>query len=112
MDIVINDQNVQSDLYFLTMTSTKAGLYLNPSTANPTLKTKINITIENDFPYELDKHDFSVNATNLTNPSYYRQMNVIAIDNATNTITCMFGGAWSGKYWITIRHSQYGYLDT
>ena len=39
-------------------------------------------------------------------------MNVIAVDNATNTITCMFGGAWSGKYWITIRHSQYGYLDT
>ena len=39
-------------------------------------------------------------------------MNVIAVDDATKTITCMFGGAWSGKYWITMRHRMYGYLDT
>jgi hypothetical protein len=94
------------------MTTTKAGLYLNPASANPTLKTKINIKLDADFPFMLEKNDFSVNATNLTNPSYYRRMNVIAVDNENMTITCMFGGAWSGDYWITIRHREFGILDT
>jgi len=39
-------------------------------------------------------------------------MNVIAVDDATKTLTCMFGGAWSGDYWITIRHRMFGLLDT
>ena len=86
------------------MTNTKAGLALSPWSANPTLKTKINITLEADFPYTLDKYDFSVNATNMSNPSYYRRMNVIGVNDTDKTIMCMFGGAWSGDYWITIRH--------
>jgi hypothetical protein len=35
-------------------------------------------------------------------------MNVIALDDSTKTITCMFGGAWSGLYQIDIRHKSYG----
>lgn len=31
----------------------------------------------------MTKEAFSVNATNITNPSYYRQMNVVAVDDAT-----------------------------
>jgi hypothetical protein len=112
MAIMVNGQNLVNDLSITTMTTTKAGLYLNPSSASPVLKTKINITLEPDFPYYLERDDFSVNATNLTNPSYYRRMNVIAADNDTKTITCMFGGAWSGDYWITIRHAEFGLLDT
>jgi len=54
------------------MTTTKAGILVTPSSANPTLKTKINITLDADFPYTLDKNDFSVNATNISNPSYFR----------------------------------------
>jgi len=72
MNVSINSLNVTNELSFSTMTTTKAGLELSPKSANPTLKTKINITLEPDFPYSLDKYDFSVNATNLTNPSYYR----------------------------------------
>ena len=94
------------------MSNKKSGLLLSPSSANPTLKTKINITIERDFPYTLDKADFSVNATNISNPSYFRQMNVISVDDASKTLTCMFGGAWSGKYQISIRHRQFGLLYT
>jgi hypothetical protein len=54
------------------MLTTKSGMALSPDSASPTLKTKINITLEADFPYALDKSDFSVNVTNITNPEYYR----------------------------------------
>jgi len=81
------------------MTTTKAGIQLNPNSVNPTLKTKVNITLQADFPYALtDRKHFSVNATNISNPTYFRQMNVIALDETTKTLTCMFGGAWSGLY--------------
>lgn len=39
-------------------------------------------------------------------------MNVIAVDESTKTLTCMFGGAWSGLYQLSIRHRQFGLLDT
>ena len=39
-------------------------------------------------------------------------MNVIGVDEATKTITCMFGGAWSGLYSISLRHRDYGLIDT
>lgn len=87
------------------MTTTKSGIQLTPPSANPTLKTKINITLETDFPYPLDdRKSWSVNATNISNPSYMRQMNVIGVDNTNKILTVMFGGAWSGLYQISIRH--------
>lgn len=96
--IVINGQTVVNTLEMTTMQTTKAGITVTPDSANPTLKTKLDITLEADFPYTLDKAHFSVNATNITNPSYMRQMNVIGVTEATKTITVMFGGAWSGLY--------------
>ena len=39
-------------------------------------------------------------------------MNVIGANDTTKTITVMFGGAWSGKYNVWIRHAQEGLLDT
>ena len=54
------------------MSTIKSGLTLDPASANPTLKTKINITLESDFPHTLDRADFSVNATNISNPTYFR----------------------------------------
>jgi hypothetical protein len=41
-----------------------------------------------------------------------RQMNVIGVDEATKTLTTMFGGAWSGLYQISLRHKTFGLLDT
>jgi hypothetical protein len=98
MTITINGQTIDNSLILTTMQTTKAGIYLTPPSANPTLKTKINITLESDFPYELDRDHFSVNATNISNPSYMRQMNVIGVDEETKTLTTIFGGAWSGLY--------------
>ena len=39
-------------------------------------------------------------------------MNVIGVDDANKIITVMFGGAWSGDYFISIRHSAYGLVNT
>ena len=41
-----------------------------------------------------------------------RQMNVLAADDSTKTLTVMFGGAWSGIYSISIRHREFGLLNT
>ena len=72
LSISVNSQTVGNTLSLTTMTTTKAGILVTPSSANPTLKTKINITLDADFPYTLDKNDFSVNATNMSNPSYFK----------------------------------------
>lgn len=39
-------------------------------------------------------------------------MNVIAVDDSTKTLTTMFGGAWSGLYQMSIRHKEFGLLDS
>ena len=70
--MTINGQTITNSLSLTTMSTTKAGLLVVPSSANPTLKTKINVTLEADFPYTLDKNDFTVNATNVSNPTYFR----------------------------------------
>lgn len=111
-NIEINNKTVNNWLAMTTMTNTKSGMYLSPSSANPTLKTKINITLEADFPYTLNNRShLSVNATNITNPDYFRQMNVIGVDDSTKTMTVMFGGAYSGDYQISIRHKEFGLVD-
>ena len=112
MIITINGQTVTQTLSFTMMDGAKKGLALIPNSASPTLKTKINITLEGTFPYALSKSDFTVNATNITNPEYFRQMNVIGVYESTKTIEVMFGGAWSGLYQISIRHTDFGIIDT
>jgi len=112
MVVTINGQTMTQSLSFTMMGGTKTGLALIPNSANPTLKTKINITLESTFPYTLAKSDFTVNATNITNPSYFRQMNVIGVYESTKTIEVMFGGAYTGLYQISIRHNTFGLVDT
>lgn len=53
-----------------------------------------------------------MNATNMSNPTYFRQMNVIAVYDAEKIVEVMFGGAWSGIYSISVRHKTYGLLET
>jgi hypothetical protein len=67
---------------------------MNVTTVNPVLKTRIGFTIDSNFPHDLKREDFAVNATSKTNSSYVRMMNVIGVNNADKTITTMFGGAW------------------
>ena len=39
-------------------------------------------------------------------------MNVIGVHEPTKSLLCMFGGAWSGLYQISIRHKDFGLLNT
>lgn len=112
LNITINGETVSQSLSLSMMSSSEATQALVPPSANPTLKTKINVTLASSFPYTLSKSDFTVNATNISNPSYFRQMNVIAADDATKTLTVMFGGAWSGLYQVNVRHNVYGLVNT
>ena len=87
---------------------------MSPTSASPVLKTKITFTLDLDFTYTLDKADLSCNATNITNPSYVRHLNIIEVDNTASpkTFVAMFGGAWTGDYQIHLRHKQMGLMDT
>jgi hypothetical protein len=62
----------------------------------------------------LNKDDFSVNASGTANRTYFRQMNVLSVDDSAKTITCMFGGAESkhGPFEIMVRHSVYGIINS
>jgi hypothetical protein len=111
LTIVINEITVTQTLTVALMGNKKSGVQLVPNTASPVLKTKVNITLEDTFPYTLAKEDFTVNATNITNPTYFRQMNVIGVHEATKSLMVMFGGAWSGDYLISIRHKAFGLVD-
>ena len=86
-----------------------------PESASPVLKTNITFTLDEEFDsIELVKTDFSLNATNLTNPSYVRYLAVIEVDNTATpkSFVAIFGGAWSGQYQIHLSHKQLGVLDT
>lgn len=78
------------------------------------LKTNnIVFTIVGNFPYTLsDRKDFTVNVTNRAAPDYMKRMNVLAVDDTARTITCKFGGAWSGDYDVHVDHKEYGRIDT
>jgi hypothetical protein len=98
------------------MTTTRdviqTGENLTPDSVSPVLKTNVTIQLPTDFPYTLDKADFSVNATDVSNSSYIRFMNVIDADDDAKTITCKFGGAESGTFRILIRHSATGIIES
>jgi hypothetical protein len=87
---------------------------LNPSSVSPVLKTPIEIQIDTNFPYTLNKEDFSVNASSISNSSYIRYMNVIGVNDSAKTITVMFGGAESkyGPFKVWIRHAVTGLIES
>jgi len=58
----------------------------------------VNVTLEADFPFTLNKDHFTVNATSVTNSSYVRYMNVVGVDESKKRLITMFGGALSGKF--------------
>ena len=53
-----------------------------------------------------------MNATSTTNSTYVRYMNVVGVDDATKKLITMFGGAKSAKFQITVRHKDYGLIET
>jgi hypothetical protein len=60
----------------------------------------------------LNKKDFSAIIVNSSDSSIFKQLNVIAVNDTLKTVKFMYGGAWSGKYNLSVRHSQYGLINT
>jgi hypothetical protein len=87
-------------------------LSITPSSVSPVLKSKIEIQIDNDFPFTLARGDFSVSVTKSDDNTEIKQLNIIAVDDSTKKLTVMFGGAHSGTYQLNIRHKQFGLLAT
>lgn len=112
MAVKINGQAVVNNFDSTMKTDIRKSVQLNPDSVSPVLKTKVVISLESDFPHALKREDFTVNATSQTNSTYVRYLNVIEVDDANKKLTCMFGGAHSGKYDISIRHKDYGLVDT
>jgi hypothetical protein len=84
---------------------------MTPSSTSPVLKRQLEIVIGSAFPHELNKDDFTVNATSTKTPGYVRYLNIIKVDQATKKLTVMFGGAESGDFQMSIRHKTYGLID-
>jgi hypothetical protein len=60
----------------------------------------------------LNKNDFSAKIVNSLDSTKFNLMNVIAANDTEKTLTFMYGGAWSGIYNLSLRHNQYGLINT
>lgn len=112
IEVKINNKVATHNIQFKTNGEQRKGMSMTPMSVSPVLKTNITIQLESTFPYTLNRDDFTVNATNMTNKGYKRYLRVIDVDDATKTLICKFGGAWSGKYKISIRHITYGRIKS
>jgi hypothetical protein len=63
MNIKINSVAVTQDLSVIMKTEIKSGLTMIPSSVNPVLKSKLEIQLDSNFPFTLERGEFSVNAT-------------------------------------------------
>lgn len=80
-------------------------IIMDPLTLSPVLKREVLFVLGAGFPFALKREDFAVTFTSKSAPGYMKRLNVIRVDQINNTITCKFGGAVSGQYKISIRHS-------
>lgn len=112
MVVKINGQTVVNTKESKLKGTIRSGSGLNPTSVSPVLKTKVKIQLEKDFPHVLKPEDFTVNATSTIKATYERYLNVVEVDDKLKTLTCMFGGAESGKFQMSIRHVTYGLVDT
>jgi hypothetical protein len=117
MTIVINGLTITQSQSFTTKSDVQGSSNLNPSSVSPVLKTPIDITIDDSFPYTLVHTDFTVTATSTTDATNIRHLNPLSVTGADmlaspRTLRVMFGGALSGTYNVEIRHATYGLLNT
>lgn len=109
LDIEINGEKVPNTLKFKVKSSDSHINTVVPASASPILKTDIKITFVDTVSFDIAKDKFTVSVGNAT---YSRLMNVISADDSDKSITCKFGGAWSGVYDFTISHTEFGLLNT
>lgn len=113
--MVINGQTVTNDFTVTTKATVVGSSDIDPSSASPVLKTRLTITIDDDFPFpDAEASQFTVNATSVDDSTYIRYLSVLSLDftDDAKTMEVMFGGAYTGVFDIAIRHSEYGLLNT
>jgi hypothetical protein len=110
--VTINGQSITNSESFAIRSSIQSSITISPNSVSPVLKTPITITLESTFAHSLVKEDFTVNATLSTNSTVVKYLRVVSVDDTAKTLLCMFGGAESGVYDITIRHSVEGIVGS
>jgi len=97
----------------LTITTAPATVrQLLPAVVSPVLKRDLVITIDPSFAGTLETDDMEVFIVDSVNSSNIRAINVMYVDNTAKTLTCKFGGAYSGLYNIIVRSISLGRFDT
>lgn len=83
MTIVINGLTITNEFDFTMKDGIQASDQLEPNSASPVLKTPIVITLDPNFPYDLNAADFSVNATSVdeNNQTPIRYLNVLSVED-------------------------------
>lgn len=99
LSVKINGQDVAHTFESTMKSDVRTSVKITPNSVSPVLKTEVTIELESAFPHALKREDFTVNATGTrAGKPYVRYLNVKAVDDTDKTLTCMFGGAWSGKF--------------
>lgn len=94
---------------------------ISPARISPIAFTTIEIKLSDSYPTTgMTVDDFTVTlvpeSLELTylfvNNEGVRELNVVAVDTATKTITVKYGGAYSGTYDIVVKSVANGNVDT
>jgi hypothetical protein len=70
--IVVNGKTASHSVSKETKPTIEAATAISPSSVNPTLVSDLTLTLQDSFPYTLNRDDFTVEAFNVSNPTYRR----------------------------------------
>lgn len=112
MTVIINGQTVPTSSVFDMKSSVSTSTSISPNSVSPVLKTDITVQLDSNFPFTLAATDFTINATDQNNATNIRYLRPVSVDDTSKTFVAKFGGAWSGVYDVSIRHAEYGLLET
>lgn len=85
---------------------------LEPSSANPVLKTEINVFLSSSYPEVLVAADFNATLYSNTDDEYERVLYVMSADDSAKSLKVKFPGAESGSYYLQLSSVQHGRLDS
>jgi len=85
---------------------------LQPNSANPVLKTEIDVFLSSSYPEVLVASDFNATLYSNDDDEYERVLYVMSVDDTTKSIKIKFPGAESGSYYVQLSSVQHGRLDS
>lgn len=85
---------------------------LEPNSANPVLKTEIDVFLSTSYPETLVATDFNATLYSNDDDEYERVLYVMSVDDAAKSLKVKFPGAESGSYYLQLSSTQHGRLDS